>query len=58
VHPSVGPLTLDCDSLHVPDADQSLVVYSAPPGTPEAGALALLRVVGTQEFSAEAAARP
>jgi transcriptional regulator with XRE-family HTH domain len=47
-HPTLGPLSLDCDTLHVPDADQSVVVYSAPPGTPEADALALLRVVGTQ----------
>jgi len=51
VHPSLGPLTLDCDALHVPDADQSVVVYSAPPGTREAEALALLRVVGTQQLA-------
>jgi transcriptional regulator with XRE-family HTH domain len=50
-HPTVGRLTLECDTLHVPDADQRLIVYSAAPGTPEAEALALLRVVGTQELS-------
>ncbi|OHV37089.1 MULTISPECIES: helix-turn-helix domain-containing protein [Pseudofrankia] len=54
VHPSLGPLTLDCDALHVPDVDQSVVVYSAPPGTPEAEALALLRVVGTQRLTVDA----
>jgi transcriptional regulator with XRE-family HTH domain len=48
VHPTLGPLTLDCESLEVPDADQVLVVYSAAPDTPEAEALALLRVLGTQ----------
>jgi len=52
-HPSLGPLTLDCDTLHVPDVDQSVVVYSAPPGTHEAESLALLRVLGTQELAAE-----
>ena len=50
-HPSLGELTLDCDALHVPDVDQRLIVYSAAPGTPEAEALALLGVVGTQELS-------
>ncbi|WP_036507220.1 helix-turn-helix transcriptional regulator [Nocardioides sp. URHA0020] len=50
-HPTLGDLTLECDTLHVPDADQQLVVYSAAPGTSAADALALLRVVGTQELS-------
>jgi transcriptional regulator with XRE-family HTH domain len=50
-HPQLGRVTLDCDTLHVPDVDQRLVVYSAPPGSPEAEALALLRVVGLQELS-------
>lgn len=50
-HPALGELVLECDTLHVPDVDQSLLVYSAAPGTPEAEALALLRVVGTQELS-------
>lgn len=47
-HPSLGPLVLDCDTLHVPDADQAVIVYSAASGSPEAEALALLRVIGTQ----------
>jgi transcriptional regulator with XRE-family HTH domain len=49
-HPELGRLVFDCDTLHVADVDQSLVVYSAAPGTPEAGALALLRVVGLQDM--------
>jgi MmyB-like transcription regulator ligand binding domain len=49
-HPSLGRLTLDCETLHVPDTDQAVIVYSAEPGTPEADALALLRVVGTQDM--------
>lgn len=51
VHPQLGPLTLDCDTLHVPDADQRVIVYSAAPQTPEAEMLALLRVVGTQDLT-------
>jgi len=50
-HPQLGDVTLDCDTLHVPDADQVVVVYSAAPGTPEAESLALLRVIGTQDLS-------
>lgn len=50
-HKELGRLTLDCDTLHVPDADQSVVVYSAAPGTPEHDQLALLNVLGTQIVS-------
>ncbi len=51
VHPELGPITLDCDTLYVPDDDQAVVVYSAPAGSPEASALALLRVVGHEQLS-------
>jgi hypothetical protein len=50
-HPTLGSLVLDCDTLHVPDDDQAVIVYSAAPGTLEAEALALLRVVGTQTLA-------
>lgn len=50
-HPEVGLITLDCDVLTVAGADVRIVVYTAEPGTAEADALALLRVVGTQAFS-------
>lgn len=50
-HPSLGRIVLDCDSLHVPDSDQTVIVYSAEPGTPDADALALLRVLGTQSMT-------
>lgn len=50
-HPQLGRITLDCDSLHVPDTDQMVLVYSAAPGTPEHDQLALLRVVGSEEFT-------
>jgi transcriptional regulator with XRE-family HTH domain len=51
LHPELGAIELDCDSLHLPDADQRLIVYSAAPGTPAAEALAVLRVLGTQDLS-------
>jgi transcriptional regulator with XRE-family HTH domain len=50
-HPSLGRLRLDCDSMHLPDADQTVIVYSAEHGSPEAEALALLRVIGTEQMS-------
>ncbi|MFC4011220.1 helix-turn-helix transcriptional regulator [Nonomuraea purpurea] len=45
-HPVVGEITVDCDSLALTDRDQHLVLYSAPPGSPGAEALALLNVLG------------
>jgi transcriptional regulator with XRE-family HTH domain len=56
-HPQLGRLELDCDALVLPDVDQRLIVYSAAPGTPEAEALALLRVVGLQDLIAADATR-
>ncbi len=50
-HPTVGLITLDCESLHLPDQDQTMIVYSADAGSPAAAALALLRVIGTQQMS-------
>jgi transcriptional regulator with XRE-family HTH domain len=51
-HPELGDLELECTVLHVHGDDQALLVYSAPPGSPAADALALLRVVGLQRLSA------
>ena len=49
-HPELGVLELECTVLAVSGDDQHLLVYSAPPGTPAADALALLRVVGLQRM--------
>jgi transcriptional regulator with XRE-family HTH domain len=51
LHPEVGELTLDCDALTVGGSDLRLVVYTAPPGSPDAQALALLGAVGLQSFA-------
>jgi hypothetical protein len=47
-HPAVGEITLDCDSLRLPDRDQHLVLYTAPQGSRDADALALLHMLGSE----------
>jgi MmyB-like transcription regulator ligand binding domain len=51
-HPAVGWLDLDCEALHDPDRGQWVILYTAPPGSPAAEALRLLRVVGLQNMTA------
>jgi hypothetical protein len=51
-HPVVGEVTVDCDGLTLTDRDQRLVLYSAPPGSRSAEALALLNVLGTETVNA------
>ncbi len=51
-HPALGEITVDCDSLALPDRDQHLVLYSAPSGSRDAEALALLNVLGTESIDA------
>jgi transcriptional regulator with XRE-family HTH domain len=53
-HPVVGEITVDCDGLALTDRDQHLVLYSAPPGSHSAQALALLNVLGTESVDAVA----
>ena len=50
-HPEIGEITLDCDSLTVRGTDLKLIVYTAPVGTADAQALALLGAVGLQSFA-------
>jgi transcriptional regulator with XRE-family HTH domain len=45
-HPVVGPITVDCDTLHLADRDQRLVLYTAPHGSRAAESLAFLAAVG------------
>jgi transcriptional regulator with XRE-family HTH domain len=50
-HPEVGRITLDCDVLTVGGSELRLIVYSAAPGSDDAGRLALLGAIGLQTFS-------
>ena len=49
-HPHVGRIELDCDVLRADGTDLMLVVHSAPAGSADAEALALLDVVGLQNL--------
>jgi transcriptional regulator with XRE-family HTH domain len=49
-HPEVGTFTLDCDALSVQGADLTVIVYTAPAGSADADALALLGAIGLQSF--------
>ena len=51
VHPQVGPLDLYCQLLLEPDQGQSLLVFTATPGTDSHEKLALLTVLGADQFT-------
>ncbi|ATG53721.1 transcriptional regulator [Brachybacterium ginsengisoli] len=46
LHPEVGPLELDCQSLHDPGSSQALLVYTARPGSESHEKLQLLSMLG------------
>jgi hypothetical protein len=48
-HPSLGMISLDCDTMLLPDGHQTVLVYSAEPGSPGATVLDMLRVLGLQQ---------
>ncbi|MER5780750.1 helix-turn-helix transcriptional regulator [Streptomyces mobaraensis] len=50
-HPTLGPLTLDCDVLHVAGNHLRIMAYTAKPGTESAERLSLLSVIGTQTLT-------
>ena len=56
-HPTLGELVLDCDSLHVPDVDQRLIVYSAAPGSPAARPRTEVRAADQTKVATASAAR-
>jgi hypothetical protein len=51
VHPHVGEISVDCETLLTPDAGQSLIILRAAPGTEDADKLKLISVLGDQELS-------
>ena len=48
VHPEVGALELHCQTLVDPDQSQTLLVFTAVPGSPSDEKLRLLAVIGGQ----------
>ncbi|MFE9257561.1 helix-turn-helix transcriptional regulator [Streptomyces sp. NPDC006879] len=52
LHPLVGRVELDCQVLLAPEGDQRVVLYTPPVGSDTAERLALLKVVGTGQFTA------
>jgi transcriptional regulator with XRE-family HTH domain len=45
--PEIGPLEFDCQVLHVPDTDQRIIFYAAPPGSATADAFRRLAAKAT-----------
>lgn len=54
VHPRVGIIELDCQTLVAEDQAQVLLVYTATPGTEDHEKLQLLSIIGDQRFSTDA----
>jgi transcriptional regulator with XRE-family HTH domain len=51
LHPTVGALELECQTLLDPDQSHRLLVYTAEPGSESYEKLQLLALVGTQTFA-------
>jgi transcriptional regulator with XRE-family HTH domain len=51
IHPTVGRIELECESLLTGSGDQTLVLFTARPGTESVEQLALLRVLGRESFA-------
>ncbi|PJJ73403.1 helix-turn-helix protein [Diaminobutyricimonas aerilata] len=51
LHPEVGEIELDCQALFTEDQSQCLLVLTAAPRTEAAEKLALLRVLGSEQFT-------
>jgi len=54
LHPQVGMISLHCQTLVDPDQAQSLLVFTAIPGTEDHNKLRLLSVIGSQRIDAHA----
>ena len=52
VHPQVGTVCLHCQILVDPDQSQSLLVFTATPGSEDHDKLRLLSVIGSQQLDA------
>jgi hypothetical protein len=52
VHPQIGELRLDCETMATGEDGQRLIILGAAPGTEAHGKLQLLRVLGEQSVDA------
>jgi transcriptional regulator with XRE-family HTH domain len=50
-HPTIGLIDLDCLILTADNQTERLVIFTATPGSEDAEHLALLRVIGTEQFT-------
>lgn len=50
VHPTIGTIELDCQTLVAENEAQALLVYTATPGTQDQEKLRLLSVIGAERF--------
>ena len=50
-HPTIGVIELDCLILTADNQTEKLVIFTATPGSEDAECLALLRVIGTEQFT-------
>ncbi len=53
VHPDLGPLELDCQTLFTENLAQALLVFTASPGSEAHEKLQLLAVIGRQDLNPE-----
>ena len=51
VHPELGPIELDCQTLYSEDRNQALLVLTAAPRSEAADKLSLLAVLGQEQFA-------
>ena len=51
IHPEVGEIEFDCQALLTEDQSQALLILTAAPRTEAADKLALLRVLGQEQFT-------
>jgi transcriptional regulator with XRE-family HTH domain len=51
VHPAIGTIELDCQTLNAESQGQILLVYTATPGSEDYDKLQLLSVIGAQRFA-------
>ncbi|MFE2426789.1 helix-turn-helix transcriptional regulator [Streptomyces sp. NPDC059373] len=51
IHPEIGTISLHCQTLVDPDQSQSLLVFTATPGTEDHDKLQLLSVIGSQRLA-------